>query len=931
MVVQHNLAALNTNRMLGITTGKKAKSSEKLASGYRINRAADDAAGLQISEKMRKQVRGLNQGARNTQDGISFVQVGDGAMHEIHDMLQRLTELSVQAANGTNSDEDRLALDMEMQEIKREINRIGNNTVFNETHVFDNNSVQISLEGVPTDLEIFNATYSDTGVLKSFGGFVFHGERVPWTDIHPNMVTVDANGKETFVGGEYSYTSKDTTYSFAFRCKDGDELPLVTREISIEADKDGIVLGKERFDWSQVYDINGNTLSENNLHSGPWAVEYYGAKLVFTVPEPVVDMEYLAENVNSKKSTTVYYDWEGTYGDRFASEQAVDVLTTDILDDVTYGGVNYNRVSQETVDNMYSADEGIRFTVRADDTGVWIENDQDIPLANSKKLWEDLGILSWNDGMTTPTYKDGVEVLSYTYNDGTTDLNFTFDLSNITNKESVITGLNEMQLYQTPVDTTYKATATLSAAYPAVTDVDFSDDTVALQFNEEYTAERKFNTENWVMQDLTASYSDAGKKLTLTYDGGKYAMSGQLTYLTSQTSSAVENYMWWVEKEKINALINGTGTSNINVAGYKADGWGTVKDIDVTMKSATGEEIALTYKYDFQYILGSAGVESQIEASFKDADLQNISDQWLWDEPLNEYDAYYVAKGDGTYITTKDLYEQKSAENRSTISATYEPKILAIQNNASLSAEEKTKQIGELKAQMESDISAANSASKNAIRSDRILDLQVKYGGYINSTTYPSKIYLQNNAIDILQPMAGDQIAAATTIDLTAQTYSKMGDLIGDENANSVNRPLYNSYLKETPVEPDIWIHHSGEVYDHTGIPRFAMNTVLMGLTFANLKTQESAIETIDKITGALKYVSEKRSYYGALQNRLEHTINNLKNVSENTTAAESRIRDTDMAEEMVEYSINSVLAQAGQTMLAQANQLNQGVLSLLQ
>ena len=114
MVVQHNLTAMNANRMLGVTTGQQAKSSEKLASGYRINRAADDAAGLTISEKMRKQIRGLDRASTNAQDGVSAVQTAEGALTEVHSMLQRMNELAVQASNGTNSAADRQALQDEI-------------------------------------------------------------------------------------------------------------------------------------------------------------------------------------------------------------------------------------------------------------------------------------------------------------------------------------------------------------------------------------------------------------------------------------------------------------------------------------------------------------------------------------------------------------------------------------------------------------------------------------------------------------------------------------------------------------------------------------------------------------------------------------------------------------------------------------------------
>ena len=107
MVVQHNLTAMNSNRMLGLTTKSQAKSTEKLSSGYKINRAADDAAGLAISEKMRRQVRGLTQASLNAQDGISAVQTAEGALTEVHDMLQRMNELATKSANGTNSQEER--------------------------------------------------------------------------------------------------------------------------------------------------------------------------------------------------------------------------------------------------------------------------------------------------------------------------------------------------------------------------------------------------------------------------------------------------------------------------------------------------------------------------------------------------------------------------------------------------------------------------------------------------------------------------------------------------------------------------------------------------------------------------------------------------------------------------------------------------------
>ena len=139
MVVQHNLTAMNSNRMLGVTTKAQAKSTEKLSSGYKINRAADDAAGLSISEKMRRQIRGLTQASANAQDGISMVQTAEGALSEVHDMLQRMNELAVKGENGTLTGDDRNYIAAEVNQLITEIDRVANTTTFNEQSLLNGN------------------------------------------------------------------------------------------------------------------------------------------------------------------------------------------------------------------------------------------------------------------------------------------------------------------------------------------------------------------------------------------------------------------------------------------------------------------------------------------------------------------------------------------------------------------------------------------------------------------------------------------------------------------------------------------------------------------------------------------------------------------------------------------------------------------------
>ena len=169
MIVQHNMQATNAHIMLGITENLAAKSTEKLSSGYRINRAADDAAGLSISEKMRRQVNGLTQASVNAQDGISCVQTAEGALTEVHSMLQRMNELATQAANGTNTADDRSYIQAEIDQLKEEIDRVSQTTTFNEKSLLDgkfNVDLQVGAEGDSNNvINITIGTTVDSSIL----------------------------------------------------------------------------------------------------------------------------------------------------------------------------------------------------------------------------------------------------------------------------------------------------------------------------------------------------------------------------------------------------------------------------------------------------------------------------------------------------------------------------------------------------------------------------------------------------------------------------------------------------------------------------------------------------------------------------------------------------------------------------------------------
>ena len=201
MVVQHNMSAMNANRMLSGVSSAQSKSTEKLSSGYRINRAADDAAGLSISEKMRGQIRGLNQASTNAQDGISLIQTAEGALNESHSILQRMRELSVQAANGTETDDDREAVQNEIEQLQSELTRISDTTEFNTMKLLDGSqsgskvqvSVSKSAAGNLDTVEATKSTFETAAVTK-----VATGKESTYS-----VTTLDKNGNATTTSVEF--------------------------------------------------------------------------------------------------------------------------------------------------------------------------------------------------------------------------------------------------------------------------------------------------------------------------------------------------------------------------------------------------------------------------------------------------------------------------------------------------------------------------------------------------------------------------------------------------------------------------------------------------------------------------------------------------------------------------------------------------------
>ena len=273
MVVQHNLTAMNSNRMLGLTTASQAKSTEKLSSGYKINRAADDAAGLSISEKMRKQIRGLTQASSNAQDGISAVQTAEGALTEVHDMLQRMNELAVKAANGTNSTDDRQYIQDEVDQLVEEIDRVSTTTKFNETYLLKGDSTATTNKTLKAKSAGFEGTWSGQGTgtakftvkeLKVGDEVTIAGTKYGVSDTAENVLKA-ATGKDTLAAGD-TVTINGTTYSVV----DDADVDHDAKKYKADEIKNLLTADKENT-------VNGKTYGVGTVEGYDTATNLYGA------------------------------------------------------------------------------------------------------------------------------------------------------------------------------------------------------------------------------------------------------------------------------------------------------------------------------------------------------------------------------------------------------------------------------------------------------------------------------------------------------------------------------------------------------------------------------------------------------------------------------------------------------------------------------
>ena len=331
MVVQHNLSAMNANRMLNVTTSAQSKSTEKLSSGYKINRAADDAAGLSISEKMRKQIKGLTQASSNAQDGVSAVQTAEGALTEVHSMLQRMNELAVQSSNGTNSQTDRKAIQDEIDQLTSEIDRVSETTKFNETYLLKGDATK-------TDTAYFmESKYNFTDGIYAEGSTT---KIATSTDLEKAI----KDGKKIYTEAYDKTDNKQTADKIAVK---GTNYAYVTK----------------------LYDKNGKEVSAQNIQDsknadGTAADKYYTSSAGEAgATAPATNMEITAANA---KNFTKGYEVNGSisFSLHVGADSAEDNKIVVNIDSMSAKGIGVYGLKVDTEDDATAAIDRIAEAVQ---------------------------------------------------------------------------------------------------------------------------------------------------------------------------------------------------------------------------------------------------------------------------------------------------------------------------------------------------------------------------------------------------------------------------------------------------------------------------------------------------------------------------------------------------------------------------------------
>ncbi|MCI8867595.1 MAG: hypothetical protein HFE61_05515 [Anaerotignum sp.] len=855
MRIQHNLAALNAYRQLGNNNSALSKNLEKLSSGYRINRAGDDAAGLAISEKMRAQIKGLEAAQKNANDGISLVQTAEGALTEVHSMLNRMTYLATQSANGTyDNDVDRANLQAEVDSLLEEIDRISQSTNFNGLNLLDGSMDsevgKVNSFGTKTDIPILEDVATD-----------------PTTEVGEKTVE---HGKPTEAKGTsfeaYLHDSKviggeDNTVTVTI----GEETVTLTFADTEDLANGVLQAGKE-YDGAGLATAIAGVLNAKGTDQGAAAGKIQGQEFTITAVGDKITFQQTNPPANATElvDADLAFKIESDIAGGGAPDPGADPMqiTGPNAAGVTFTDGNGGAAATASFDLAgFDVDKAgtVTFTVGGKDYDVEITEDEiadktanplDAIVAGKLKTAMDADKITDATGGDFTVTVTGTAIQLQAANNGAIDADLATALgADIAVAEKAPAGRAAADFTGggatagTTINqaaggdfTTGTVDATMIGAVNGLTNLQIGDVTVDLSgVTAGWTAGATTTAD--AIQDIQDAIDQAVTAHNTTGENGNADFT-KYTNVTVAASATGFDIDFQEEQMTFNGAADPADPAAGNAAHTGTFNVGTGKNVQGTVESP-GQLASTSFDLTADIVKDGAtitiGNDTYTFKVGKDStvkDGQNVID--LSDFEVGDAELLHNAK------------ELLSRQDNEIFTIGYD------QVTGKMSVHEKVgndKRLDELSDQAKFD--------------------EMIYANTVSEGTAGKSLVLQ----------VGD----------TADDFQKVSLDIKD------------------------------------------MSTKGLGIEGLSISTQEDASDAISKIKNAINLVSSQRGDLGAIQNRLEHTINNLGVQAENITAAESRIRDTDMAEEMMAYTKNNILVQAAQAMLAQANQVPQGILQLLQ
>ena len=920
MRVYHNIPALQAYNAVNSTTNALQKSIAKLSSGLRINSAADDAAGLAISEKMRAQVRGLDQAVGNSQDGINMIQTAEGALSETHSILQRMRELSVQAANDTLTANDRSYIQLEIDQLTEEIDRIANTTQFNKKKLLNGDAAvlwstdelktEVSVRGGLRTIDQFGQKSAAEGNFKITIDAVAGKGQIQKTDIFKVKHAVQESLKESTVGfanfeGTFGFgTGADesssvtiqidgTSYTLKFTADYGDasaaavalqtlinnQAGLSDRvEVTLDdaANENFVIVAKEAGKSFEIgWNLTGGTIAGVGITS---AVASLGMTAVKAEDDNVRSISMNAANlmVGDYKVETR----EDHTAVRVASAAAMT------FEQNTFGLSGAFGTAGITVTADADFNMSIVFEVysKDDDTKTVTFSYKYVQMSKD-------GVTEVGNGTVTKAMTGaGTATLTGTYG-GVVFNGFDIGsaMSVFTVGDKVVVNVNaQVSADDASLDGVWinRTNASASATPMAYTfgDGALDNKTTSFSFFQLNTLSTSSDFGEIKSSTITLEFGllENANSLGGTYGDDAYASPTGRTYAASFT----------IEKAGIGEIAAGdTRIYDIDKF-WDSNGNFMVEDPQtITIVQGDGKKTAITlYKDDTM---------DSIAAKINNAIRDGLGQGTL--------DGLARAETFANYIT-----QDEADANEDTPWAVPGTMVISSAING---------KDGELT--FIGDEELINALSLNVIQKSQ----ENKFTVTVTDAHDPTKIVAQNVQI------TGNNLVGVVheNIDVKFDTMADVVTTWNKETAQWDWKGADGSYQTIVHLADNTTVFQIGaNEKEDMGINIGDMGSKALGVSNILVTDRENAARSITVIDSAIDRVSKQRANLGAYQNRLEHTINNLTTASTNLTAAESRIRDVDMAKEMMNFTRLNLLMQAGNSMLAQANQLPQNVLQLL-